>query len=65
MSKPTTLFSGMWDDCFSTKSVAIVWKWKVGMPERRSELGKLEGLWGGSLPTRSLPMEVVITNGGS
>ncbi len=58
LSRPTALFSGMWDNCFSTKSVGIVGKWKVGMPEGRSELVKMEELWGGSLLTRSLPMEV-------
>ncbi len=44
LSRPTALFSGMWDNCFSTKSVGIIGKWKVGMPEGRSELVKLERL---------------------
>ncbi len=58
LSRSTALFSGMWDNCFSTKLVGIMGKWKVGMPEGWSELVKLEELWGGSLLTRSLPMEV-------
>ncbi len=41
LSRPTVLFSGMWDNCFSTKSVGIMGKWKVGMPEGRCELVKL------------------------